>query len=128
MGASPALASGTASGTTINNTVSVNYKVGGVDQTATGASDSFKVDRKVNLTVAEVGTTTTEVSPGQTAAVTTFTVTNNSNATLDFALAAAQQTGGAGRTRTPTTSMPPMSKSTSIPTVTVTMTSVLIWK
>ena len=96
LGASPALASGTASGTTITNTVSVNYKVGGVDQTATGASDSFKVDRKVNLTVAEVGTTTTEVSPGQTAAVTTFTVNNNSNATLDFALAAAQQTGGAG--------------------------------
>ena len=96
MGASPALASGTASGTTITNTVSVNYKVGGVDQTATGASNSFKVDRKVNLTVAEVGTTTTQVSPGQTAAVTAYTVTNNSNATLDFALTAAQQTGGAG--------------------------------
>ncbi len=96
MGASPALASGTASGTTITNTVSVNYKVGGVDQTATGASNSFKVDRKVNLTVAEVGTTTTQVSPGQTAAVTAYIVTNNSNATLDFALTAAQQTGGAG--------------------------------
>jgi uncharacterized repeat protein (TIGR01451 family) len=94
--ASPALAGGTASGTTITNTVSVNYQVGGVSQTATGGSNSFKVDRKVNLTVAEVGTTTTQVSPGQTAAVTTFTVTNNSNATLDFALTAAQQNGGAG--------------------------------
>lgn len=96
VGASPALAAGTAAGSTITNTVTVNYQVGGVSQTATGASDTFTVDRKVNLTVAEVGTTTTQVSPGQTAAVTTFTVTNTSNATLDFALAAAQQTGGAG--------------------------------
>ncbi len=94
--ATPALASGTASGTTITNTVTVNYQVGGVSQTATGASNSFKVDRKVNVTVAEVGTSTTQVSPGQTQAVTTFTVTNNSNAALDFSLAAAQQTGGAG--------------------------------
>ena len=94
--ANPALAEGTEAGTTITNTVTVNYQVGGVSQTATGGSNSFKVDRKVNMTVAEVGTTTTQVSPGQGQAVTTFTVTNNSNATLDFALAAAQQTGGAG--------------------------------
>lgn len=94
--ASPAFAGGTAAGSTITNTVTVNYQVGTVAQTATGASNTFTVDRKVNLTVAEVGTTTTQVSPGQTAAVTTFTVTNTSNATLDFALVAAQQTGGAG--------------------------------
>ena len=94
--ASPAFAAGTAAGSTITNTVTVNYQVGTVAQTATGASNTFTVDRKVNLTVAEVGTTTTQVSPGQTAAVTTFTVTNTSNATLDFALVAAQQSGGAG--------------------------------
>lgn len=96
VGASPALAAGTAAGSTITNSVTVNYQVGGVSQTASTASDTFTVDRKVNLTVAEVGSTTTQVSPGQTAAVTTFTVTNTSNATLDFALTAAQQTGGAG--------------------------------
>ena len=94
--ANPALAAGTAAGSTITNTVTVNYQVGTVAQTATGASNSFIVDRKINLTVAEVGTTTTQVSPGQLAAVTTFTVTNTSNATLDFALTAAQQVGGAG--------------------------------
>jgi len=96
VGASPAFAAGTAAGSTITNTVTVNYQVGGVSQTASSASDTFTVDRKVNLTVAEVGTTTTQVSPGQSAVVTTFTVTNTSNAVLDFALAAAQQTGGAG--------------------------------
>ena len=96
LGANPALAAGTAAGSTITNTVSVNYQVGGLAQTATGASNTFTVDRKVNLTVAEAGTTTTQVSPGQTASVTTFTVTNLSNATLDFALTVAQQSGGAG--------------------------------
>lgn len=96
LAASPAYASGTAAGTTITNTVTVNYQVGSVAQTASSASNTFTVDRKVNLTIAEVGTTTTTVSPGQTAAVTTFTVTNTSNATLDFALSAAQQTGGTG--------------------------------
>ena len=100
--AQPALAAGTASGTVITNTVTVNYQVGGVAQTATTASNSVTVDRKVNLTVAEVGTTTTQVSPGQTNAVTAFTVTNSSNATLDFALSAAQvaTTGAHGGTDT----------------------------
>jgi len=92
----PAWAAGTAAGSTITNTVSVNYQVGGVAQTATNASNTFTVDRKINLTVAEVGNATTTVSPGDTAKVTTFTVTNTSNATLDFALVASQQTGGAG--------------------------------
>ena len=96
MAASPAFAAGTAAGLSVTNTVTVNYQVGGVNQTAQTASDTFTVDRKINLTVAEVGTTTTTDSPGQSAAVTTFQVTNLSNATLDFALAVAQQTGGAG--------------------------------
>lgn len=90
----PAYAVGTISGTTITNNVTVNYQVGGVAQTAVNASNAFVVDRRVNLTVAEVGTVTTQVSPGQTAAVTTFTVTNTSNAPLDFALTATQLAGG----------------------------------
>ncbi|WP_066651468.1 MULTISPECIES: hypothetical protein [Sphingomonas] len=96
MTATPALASGTTSGTQITNTVTVNFTVGGAAQTAVQASDTFTVDRKISLTVAEVGTTTTSVSPNQLAAVTAFTVTNTSNTALDFALVAAQQAGGAG--------------------------------
>lgn len=97
LAAAPAYAqSQSSAGSTITNNVTMNYQVGGVAQTQQAASDAFTVDRKVNLTVAEVGTTTTQVGPGQTAAVTTFQVTNSSNATLDFALAIAQQTGGAG--------------------------------
>ncbi len=96
LAASPAHASGVTAGQTITNTVQVNYQVGGVAQNAISASDSFTVDRKVNVTVTEVGGTTISVSPGQVSAVTTFSVTNLSNAVLDFALTANQQTGGAG--------------------------------
>jgi uncharacterized repeat protein (TIGR01451 family) len=92
--ATPAFAAGTTAGSTITNTVTVAYKVGGVDQTAVTATDNLTVDRKINLVVAQLGTTTTSVSPGQTSAVTGFTVTNSSNAALDFALAVSQSAGG----------------------------------
>jgi hypothetical protein len=92
--ASPAFAAGTTAGSTITNNVSVAYQVGGVSQTALSASNSFTVDRKVNFTVAEDGSSTTQVSPGQLAAVTSFIVTNTSNAPLDFALAATNRVGG----------------------------------
>jgi uncharacterized repeat protein (TIGR01451 family) len=92
--ATPAFAAGTTAGSTITNTVTVNYQVGGVSQNAVTATDNLTVDRKINLVVAQLGTTTTSVSPGQTAAVTGFTVTNSSNAALDFALAVTQASGG----------------------------------
>lgn len=92
--AQPVFAAGTVAGSTITNTATVTFQVGSITQNATTASDTLTVDRRVNLTVAEVGTTTTSVTPGQTSAVTAFTVTNTSNATLDFALTAVQQVGG----------------------------------
>jgi uncharacterized repeat protein (TIGR01451 family) len=91
----PAFAT-TTPGTDILNNVTVDYQVGGVAQTQKTASDTFKVDRKVSLTVVEktpVGTT--NVSPGQLQAITSFTVTNSSNDLLDFALTAANLAGGA---------------------------------
>lgn len=94
--ATGAYANGTTAGSSIVNNVTVNYQVGGVGQTAINASNTITVDRKITLTVAEVGTTTTTVAPGQTAAVTSFIVTNTSNAPLDLGLTASQQTGGTG--------------------------------
>ena len=90
----PVLAAGTVQGTSIKNDVSVAYKVGGVDQTAAIGSDTFVVDRKISMTIANAGTAATPVGPGGTAAVA-FTVTNTSNDTLDFALAATN--GGAAK-------------------------------
>lgn len=92
--ATPALAAGTTAGSSITNTVTVDFQVGGISQTQQSASDSFVVDRKIDLLVEEVGTVTTDVVPGQTNAVTTFQLRNDSNETLDFLLAATQIAGG----------------------------------
>lgn len=92
--ATPALAAGTTAGTTITNTATVDYQVGGVAQGQQSAANNFTVDREINLLVEEVGTVTTSVVPGQTNAVTTFQLTNSSNEVLDFALVASQITGG----------------------------------
>lgn len=94
--AGPAHAAGTTAGASITNTATVNYQVGGVAQNSQTASDTFVVDRVVNLTVIDLDGATTNVVPGQNGAVTTFRLTNTSNETLDFALAATQPTGGAG--------------------------------
>ncbi|HJS12777.1 hypothetical protein [Sphingopyxis sp.] len=92
--ATPAFAAGTTAGTTITNTATVDYQVGGVAQGQQSASNNFTVDRKINLLVEEVGTVTTNAVPGQTNAVTTFQLTNSSNEILDFALVASQIVGG----------------------------------
>ena len=94
--ATPAQAAGTQAGSTITNTVSVNYQVGGIAQTAQSASNAITVDRKVNLTIASAASTTT-VSPGQTSASTAFTVTNSSNDTIDIVLGVVNQVGGAAQ-------------------------------
>jgi hypothetical protein len=105
----PAGAAGTASSTSITNRSSLTYSVGGVAQTliessptgnstpgaTLGADTSFVVDNKVDVLVTEGNSTFTPVSPGQLAAVTTFTVTNQGNTTQDFALAAANLASGA---------------------------------
>jgi uncharacterized repeat protein (TIGR01451 family) len=94
LGAAPAFAAGTTAGSTITNTATLSYQVGGVAQTAINASNNITVDRKITLTVAEVGSATTSVAPGSSAQVTAFTVTNTSNDTLDLGLTAAQLAGG----------------------------------
>ena len=68
----PAVAEGVTAGTTITNTATVDYRVGGVDQTDVVATDTFDVDRKVNFVVTRVSDPTTTVSPGQQDAVIAF--------------------------------------------------------
>lgn len=93
--ASTAMAAATPAGTDVNNTATISYSSGGVAQAnVTSNTATFKVDEKVNLTVAEVGGAATTVTPGGLNFVTTFTVTNSSNATLDFALSAVQVATG----------------------------------
>lgn len=95
LGATPALATGTAAGSTISNFATVGYSVGGVPQTGvTSNTTNFTVDRKIDLLVTEPGNATVAVTPGQSAAFTTFVVRNNGNATMDFKLTVAQLSGG----------------------------------
>lgn len=94
MSSAPAMAEGTNAGATITNTVSVNFNVGGVAQTAQTASDTFTVDQRVNLTVTNIGAATS-VSPNQTNRVLAFDVTNLSNSTADLNLSVALRAGNA---------------------------------
>ncbi len=91
-----------AAGTTISNSVTLSFQVGGVAQTdITSAPVSFIEDRVINFTVTEGGVAgTTNVAPSATAGVT-YVVTNNSNAPLDFSLTALQGTGDNFDTNTP---------------------------
>lgn len=81
-------AAGTTAGTLIGNQATVNFKVGGTSQPpVSNATTTFLVDRKINLTVAQVGGSVS-VAPGSSDQVMAFTVTNTSNASLDFGLSA----------------------------------------
>jgi len=90
LSSAPAMAEGTTAGDSIVNNVSVSYDVGGVPQTEETASDTFVVDRKVNVVVAEVGGASTSVVPGETQAAITFDVTNSSNDVVDLDLSIVQ--------------------------------------
>lgn len=81
----------TPAGTSVNNQATVSYEVGGTPQSVSSNVATFVVDKKVNLTVAEVGGAPTQTAVGATDQVTTFTVTNLTNAVQDFRLEADQQ-------------------------------------
>jgi hypothetical protein len=82
--------SGTAAGTVITNTASASYTVNGVQQTKTSNVATFKVDRKVNLTLITDQPANTQVSVSQSSAVLKFKLTNSTNGVQDFLLTANQ--------------------------------------
>jgi uncharacterized repeat protein (TIGR01451 family) len=83
---------GTAAGTDITNTATVNYSVGSVPQTAVNSNTTtFEVDRKVDLTVTNGAATST--TPGAANVGAIFTVTNTGNGADSFTLASATNGG-----------------------------------
>ena len=89
-----ALAQGTAPGTDVTNQATLNYAVGGIGQTAIPSNTTtFKVDRLVRVTVAEVGAAPTSALLN-TNAVTTFTVTNTGNLAQAYTLVGADTAAG----------------------------------
>ncbi|MEP2989139.1 MAG: hypothetical protein ABJN65_15615 [Parasphingorhabdus sp.] len=93
LGANPAFAAdlGTDAGTSITNNVSVTYSVGGTAQTPPPvASDTFVVDREVNLVVTRTDNVNTLVAPEATQQALTYTVSNQTNDTIDVLLTSEQ--------------------------------------
>jgi len=89
-------AAGTTAGTTISNQASLGYTVGGVAQTSLNSNNyQFVVDEKVIFTMVKADSAYVSVVPGQTAVVLSYTLTNSSNAIVDYRLSAANQTIGA---------------------------------
>jgi uncharacterized repeat protein (TIGR01451 family) len=80
-----AWADGTAAGTVISNTATIEYVVGTTTLTVEDSTTTFLVDRVVDLTVSRTGEAYTTGTAGGTV-VLTFTVTNTGNDTFDFNL------------------------------------------
>jgi uncharacterized repeat protein (TIGR01451 family) len=97
----------TPAGTSIQTRATVNYSVGGQPQAliessptgntapgaGAGASTTFVVDNRVDLTVAELSGNATITSPGATNSVLAFTVTNTGNAPQGYRLTLAEEVG-----------------------------------
>src|SRR3546814_359747 len=84
-----AYAQQTTAGLKVQNNATVSYKVSGVTQTQPApGSVTFTVDRKVVLSVTELGNAVTSVAPSATNQALAFTVTNGSNDFIDIALVA----------------------------------------
>jgi uncharacterized repeat protein (TIGR01451 family) len=85
--AGSAMAAGTNAGTSVSNSFTLDYRVGGISQTQINTSGSptlFTVDRKVDVTVATVSGAT--VSPGQTGAQLVYGVQNTGNDNIAYRL------------------------------------------
>jgi len=93
-----ALALGTDAGTSVSNQATVAYDVGGNVQTpipsdptgnsdpAAGSSTEFLVDRRVDFTIVASDALHTVVAPGDVQAFAAFSLTNLSNAIMDWDL------------------------------------------
>lgn len=91
---STAFAAGTLAGTQVTNTATVEFTVGGVPQDPVPSTPvTFTVDRKVDVLVAEEGSSFTTSRPGQNDQVLSFLVTNEGNQVQDFLLTATDGNG-----------------------------------
>lgn len=88
-------AGGTTAGTSVSNSASLSFSVGGVSQTAvTSNTDTFVVDKKIDFVLANNDGDQIQVVPGDIAKITTWSITNEGNLAQKFTFTAAQLTGG----------------------------------
>lgn len=89
-----AMAIGTEAGTGIDNTVTVDFEVNGVDQADLTDSVSFVVDRRVDFDLTPLGAALVDVTQSETGSYFDFLLTNDSNSELDFQIDIAQMVAG----------------------------------
>lgn len=91
-----AQAAGTGAGFVISNTANLNFSIGAVAQNPIASNTvSFVVDNKVNfLLVEDQGGTGVIVTPGATAQIMKFKLTNTGNSTQDFTFTTANLASG----------------------------------
>jgi len=88
-------AGGTAAGTAVNNSASLSFSVGGVEQTAVNSNtDTFIVDKKIDFVLTNNDSDQIVVIPGSTDQITTWAITNEGNLAQKFTFSAAQLTSG----------------------------------
>lgn len=93
--AAPAMAAGTAAGTTISNTATASYNdPGGNPQTVDSNTVEIRVDEILDVTVARADPGDVIVAPGSIDRVLSFTVTNTGNGSEAFRLTSASALGG----------------------------------
>ena len=86
-GMQTAHAVGTASGTPIDNTATVDYDVNANARSASGSAPTVTVDNRVDLTVTNTDTgNNVNVSPGANGQVLTYSLTNTGNTTQGYLL------------------------------------------
>jgi len=84
----------TTAGTDVTNNATLSYTVGTNTRTEASNDDVFKVDKKIDVIVQNAATAATEVSPGDSQAVLTFNVRNDTNAAQSFTLASVMNRTG----------------------------------
>ncbi len=82
-------AEGVIAGTTVTNVATVDYRIGGVDQTEALAANSFTVDRRTTIFTVPDPASTVTVSRGQNRAWQAFDICNSANAPLDLGFSVA---------------------------------------
>ena len=88
-------AGGTAAGTSVSNSASLSFSVGGVAQTAVSSNtDTFVVDKKIDFVLTNNDGDQVIVVPGDTDEITTWSITNEGNLAQNFTFTAAQLTSG----------------------------------
>ena len=86
----PQVAFAVASGGDVINNVSVVYDVGGTTQPTINVSNTFKIDKKVDVDVTNMTGASVSVDPDQTGVRAVFRVTNQGNDAQDIAVLATQ--------------------------------------